>query len=317
MTPRQSAADACSPARFAVVIVNHNDRDNLRLCLASIPAGVATVVVDNASTDGSVDLVRADYPWAQVLADGTNPGYGAAANKGIRLCSTDYVLLLNTDTVLAADTLRTLQEYLDEQPAAAIAGPCLVNPDGSVQASVFPMPGTLRWLLENDPVAPVLGLVAGARKKFYRFAPPTRPTSVPWVLGAVLAIRRDAFLEVGGFDETFFLYFEEVDLCARIRAAGGEVHFVPTTAVVHTGGTSTSQVRTRAAVEHFRSTLRFYRRHYRGSRLHTWLLLMRMKMLARLLRDGAMLVVTRDRDARARLRADVAGWREALRQSGR
>lgn len=309
--------DAGAPLRFTAVIVNYNDRENLRSCLSSIPASVATVVVDNASTDGSVELVRAEYPWVHVLADGTNPGYGAAANKGIRLCSTDYVLLLNTDTVLAADTLRTLQYYLDDHPGVALAGPRLLSADGSVQASVFPMPGTLRWLLENDPIAPLLGLMTRARKKFYRFAPPTRPTPVPWVLGAVLAIRRETFLEVGGFDDTFFLYFEEVDLCARLWAAGGEVHFVPTTEVVHTGGTSTSRVRTRAAVEHFRSTLRFYRRHYRGSRLHIWLLLMRLKMVARLLRDGVALVATRDGDARARIRADVAGWREALRQTGR
>ncbi|HLL45880.1 MAG TPA: glycosyltransferase, partial [Longimicrobiaceae bacterium] len=134
---------------FAVVVVNHNTREQLRACLESVPRGTTTVVVDNASTDGSVEMVRASFPGVRLLADGGNPGYGAAANRGVRACGEPCVLVLNSDTRVGHGALEALAGHLDRHPRAALAGPRLLNPDGSPQASVFPFPGTLRWLLEN------------------------------------------------------------------------------------------------------------------------------------------------------------------------
>ncbi len=257
---------------IGVVVVNHNTREHLRACLASLPRGeVAPVVVDNASTDGSVEMVRAEFPEAVVLADGSNPGYGAAANRGVEACDTEHVLVLNSDTRIRPGALDALRAYLDRHPRVGIAGPKLLNPDGSPQASCFPFPGTLRWLLENDPVAPLAGRIPGLRDRLLRFSPPEGAVEVPWVLGAALAVRRAALREVGGFDETYFMYFEEVDLCLRLKNAGWETHFVPDGLVAHVGAASTSQVRGRMAAQHFRSSLRFYRRHYRGPRLAFWL----------------------------------------------
>lgn len=299
---------------MAVVVVNRNTREHLRACVKTIPPETEICVVDNASTDGSAEMVRAEFPDVVLLADGTNPGYGAGANKGIRATKAEYTLVLNSDTRLSPGTLEVLSRYLDRTPRVGLAGARLLNPDGSEQASCFPFPGTLRWLLENDPVGPLVGQLSILRRKLYRFAPPERPTAVPWVLGAALAIRREAFEQAGGFDEAVFLYYEEVDLCARLGAAGWEVHIVPEAEVVHFGAASTSQARASMAAEHFKSTLWFYRRYYTGPRLAFWLLLMRGKMGFRLLRDGVASALTTDASHRARLRNDAGGWWRALRQ---
>lgn len=299
---------------MAVVVVNRNTREHLRACVKTIPPETEICVVDNASTDGSAEMVQAEFPNILVLADGINPGYGAGANKGIRATRAEYVLVLNSDTRLSPAALEVLSGYLDRNPRVGVAGSRLLNADGSEQASCFPFPGTLQWLLENDPVGPLLGFIPILRRKLYRFAPPKQPTAVPWVLGAVLAIRREAFDQVGGFDEAVFLYYEEVDLCARLRAAGWEVHIVPDAEVVHFGAASTSQARASMAAEHFKSTLWFYRRYYAGARLAFWLLLMRSKMGFLFLRDASASALATDASRRARLREDARGWWRALQQ---
>ena len=312
--PRGSTGVA-GPAtsRLAVAVISYNTRELLRACLASARADGATelVVVDNGSSDGSVAMVREGFPDVTLVDDARNVGYGAAANIAVARCAAEHVLVLNADTVVHPGALETLRRYLDAHPRVGMAGPLLLNPDGTTQPSAFPFPGTLGWLVENDPVAPLAGLVPPLRHRLLRFAPPAVPAPVPWVLGAALAIRRTAFDAVRGFDPAFFMYFEEVDLARRLAAAGWETHLVTTARVSHVGGASTSQVRIPMVVQHFRSTNRFYRRHYRGPRLAAWLAIMRVKMLARIARDAAALVV---RPAERPLRRErLTAWRAALR----
>ena len=311
---RGSTGPAAPPtSRIAVAVVSYNTRELLRACLASAIADGAAevVVVDNASTDGSPAMVRADFPGVALVDDRGNLGYGAASNVALAHCTAEHVLLLNADTVVHPGALETLRLYLDAHPGVGMAGPLLLDPDGTTQASVFPFPGTLGWLVENDPVAPLAGLVPPLRRRMLRFAPPAAPAAVPWVLGAALAIRRAAFDAVHGFDPSFFMYFEEVDLARRLASAGWETHVVPTARVTHVGGASTSQVRVGMLVQHFRSTNHFYRRHYRGPRLAAWLAVMRAKMLLRIARDAAALAV---RPAERPMRRErLVAWRAALR----
>jgi GT2 family glycosyltransferase len=273
-----------SPIR--VVIVNYNTRPLLHACLSSVATDVPTLVVDNASTDGSAAMVSADFPRVRLIARASNSGYGAAANEAIGACTSRYVLLLNSDTRLEADTITRLTAYLDGHPEVAIAGPQLRNPDGSLQASCFPFPGSMRWLAENEPLSYLTGFIPAWRRRTLRFSPPTVAGTVPWVLGAALAIRREAFQEVGGFDESFFMYFEEVDLCWRLRHAGWQTHVVPDARIVHVGGASTSQAARAMNSRHFDSCLQFYRRHYRGARLAFWLTSMYAKRLVLRFRDS-------------------------------
>jgi len=300
-------------SRLAVAVISYNTRELLRACLAAARADGAAelVVVDNGSSDGSAAMVRERFPDATLVDDVGNVGYGAAANVAVARCAAEHVLVLNADTAVHAGALETLRRYLDAHPRVGMAGPLLLNPDGSPQPSAFPFPGTLGWLVENDPVAPLAGLLPPLRRRLLRFAPPAAPAAVPWVLGAALAIRRTAFDAVGGFDPAFFMYFEEVDLARRLATAGWETHLVPTARVTHVGGASTSQVRVGMLVQHFRSTNRFYRRHYRGPRLAAWLAIMRAKMAFRIARDAAALVA---RPAERPMRRErLAAWRTALR----
>jgi GT2 family glycosyltransferase len=303
-------------SHLAVVVVNHNTRAQLRECLATVPAEVELVVVDNDSRDDSVRMVRSHFPQAEVIANRFNPGYGGGANQGVRRCRASYALVLNSDTLIRPGALDALAVYLDQNPQVGLAGPCLRNWDGSLQPSCFPVPGTMRWLVENDPLGRLLGWLPAAGRRSYRFNPPRQAGPAPWVLGAALGVRRSAFEEVGGFDESFFMYFEEVDLCMRLRLAGWEVHYVPEAEIVHLGAASTSQLRGEMAVEHFRSTLRFYQRYYHGAYLRMWIQIMRTKMRLRILRDAMALALVREPTHQLRLRDDLSSWQRALRLKG-
>jgi GT2 family glycosyltransferase len=237
------------------------------------------------------------------------------ANRGIAATSTEFVLLLNSDAFVSEGAVERLEQYLRDHPSVAVAGPRLLNADGTLQASCFPSPGTLDWLIENEPVAPFARLVPPMRRRMLRYSPLKQSGPVPWVLGSALAIRRKAFEQAGGFDESFFMYFEEVDLCRRIVPLGWEVHFVADAEVVHVGGGSTSQLQHAMAVAHFRSCLQFYRRHYRGPRRAFWIGAMRVKMIGRLIRDMVRLPFSIGRRRRS-LRAAIRGWRDALKEDG-
>ncbi|HEX9942233.1 MAG TPA: glycosyltransferase family 2 protein [Thermoanaerobaculia bacterium] len=301
---------------MAVAIVNHNTRDHLRACLASVRAeGPAEVVVaDAGSTDGSAGIVRQEFPQALLLADASNPGYGASANRAIAACSSPSVLLLNADTRLQPGALRALASYLEGHPRAAVAGPRLVNPDGTLQVSCFPFIGTFQLMIEKTPLGRWLAHVPVLRDRWLlSHSPHDRPRVVPWVLGAAMAIRRTAFDEVGGFDLSFFMYSEEIDLCYRLKSAGWEVHFAPVATVVHAGGASTGQRRPEMAVRRVASSKLFYRRHYSRPRVTVLEAMIGAAMAGRLLRDSLRLAVTRQPEVRSRLAEDLAVWRGALR----
>jgi GT2 family glycosyltransferase len=299
---------------FTVVIVNYNTREDLRACLETVPATEPgqVIVADNGSTDGSREMVREDFPDARLLCFDDNPGYGGGANRAIATTDTPYVLLLNSDTLLAPDALATLGDYLDAHPGVGIAGPRLLNPDCSLQPSCYPYPGSLRWAIDNDDLAPLLRRLAPLREVAYRTWAHDRNRRVPWVKGAALAIRRTAFDEVGGFDEAFFMYHEETDLCYRLAAAGWQVHFAPVTEVVHTGGTSTAQYYSAMSVALYRSAEQFYRKHYSG--VHRWLAGVSWRGLARAryVMSLMRLRLTRDEQARAGVARDVEVSRAVL-----
>ncbi|HYO15860.1 MAG TPA: glycosyltransferase family 2 protein [Thermoanaerobaculia bacterium] len=206
------------PVPMAVAVVGYNTRDDLRACLESVrsEAPGEVIVADNGSTDGSVAMVRSGFPEVRLLVDESNPGYGAAANRAVAAAACPYVLLLNADTRVTPGTLRALAAYLDEHPRAGVVGPRLVNPDGTLQVSCFPFIGTLRLMLEKTPAARWLARVPVLRDRWLlSHSLHDRPRVVPWVLGAALALRREAFETIGGFDTSFFMYSEEIDLCWR------------------------------------------------------------------------------------------------------
>lgn len=299
-----NAYEVPSMTRTAIVIINYNTRDCLRDCLVSIQTSLATqslatqgdasgaegagteiVVVDNASSDGSGEMVRADFPQVTLHANRSNPGYGAAANAAIEACDAEYVLLLNSDTLLQPGVVGGLQQYLDRHPQVAIVGPRLHNADGTLQASCYPAPTPFNLFLEESLLGRLAARVPGLRRRYLRTWAHDAPKAVPWVLGAALAIRRDAFLAVGGFDPAFHLYYEETDLCHRLWAAGWQVHFAPVGTIVHLGGASTGQVYAKTQEHLSDSAQLFYTRHYSRGALLRLRLIMIPALLAQLARD--------------------------------
>lgn len=298
----------------SVAIVSFNTRHELQACLDSVVAEAPReiVVVDNASTDGTAEMVRMQYPDVLLLANPANNGYGAAANQAIKSTRGDYVLLLNADTVLTPGAIEALGTHIHRHPEAAVVGPRLQNPDGTPQRSYFPFPGTLGWFVENEPVAWLLHYLPLGRERFLCLTPSTVDRVVPWVSGAALMLRRAAFEAVGGFDESYFMYFEEVDLCLRLRALQWQTDFTPTASVVHVGGASTSQCRTEALIAHFRSTQRFYRRHYSERRVALWMALMTLKIVLRLVHDLVGLRLRSNERVRSMLAQQADAWKAIL-----
>jgi len=303
-----------APLRMAAGIVSFNTRELLRQCLASLaaqaPAGL--LVFDNQSTDGTLEMLRSDYPQVTVLSPDHNLGYGAAANRLVAACSQDYMLLLNSDTRLRPGALGALQAYLDQHPRTAVAGPRLVNADGTLQVSCFPFPSPLFALLRATSLGHLAGRLPGLRQHYLPAWAHDQARPVPWVVGAALAIRRAAFSAVGGFDESFFMYSEEVDLCYRLRASGWRTDFAPVTDVTHLGGASASQQRAAMEEQKYASTAHFYREHY--TRWQRWLLnlVVTYEMARNIARDSWRLRRAVRPAQRGRLGADLALWRQIL-----
>lgn len=297
---------------IGVAIVSYNTAPLLRRCLASVIEDTRgpVLVIDNQSPDGSAELVRREFPSVRLRAESDNRGYGAAANLAVGELGARYVLLLNADTQLTRGAVEALAAYLDDHPAAAVAGPRLVTATGTYEPSAHRFPTPLALLLQESGLRRLLGLT---RRHEWR------PRPVDWILGAALAIRREAFDAVGGFDEGFFLYQEEVDLCYRLRAAGWEIHYAPVATVRHVGGASTSQ-RAAETFGHFvRSTQRIARLRWSRPRAVGVSAVLGAVLAARLARDAAQLTWARDRDRRERLRRRIAVWLRgfaALRERG-
>ncbi|MFQ5460680.1 MAG: glycosyltransferase family 2 protein [Anaerolineae bacterium] len=260
------------------MIVSWNVADLLARCLESVLASAAVplrvVVVDNASTDGSPDMVEARFPEVDLVVNGDNVGFTRATNQGLRRLGAlvahdpqgpDTVVLLNPDTEVEGDAVATLVGYLRAHSAAGAAGPLLLWPDGAVQSSRRRFPGLLTALLESTPLEwhwP--GNPVARRFRMSGVALASGP--VDWVTGAALALRTAALREVGGLDEGFFMYSEELDLCRRLKSAGWETHFVPGARVIHHEGKSSEQAAGRRHIEFQRSKVRYYRKyHGRGA----------------------------------------------------
>jgi len=269
-------------------------------------------VADNGSTDGSIEMVAREFPAVKLLVNPSNPGYGAAVNSAVRQCTSPYVLALNSDTVVQPGTLRALTDYLDRHSRAAVVGPRLLNPDTSLQRSCFPFPGPAVPLLKRPPISTIVGRTRFLRRRYAGSFAHDCDTQVPWVVGAALGLRRTAFDAVGGFDESFVMYFEEVDLCYRLHCAGWETHFTPTADVVHVGQASTSQRRGEMLLRLSLSSSAFYRRHHHGARLALALGVARAEVVGRLVRDSVRYWFSTGR-SRDRLAEDIAVWRELVR----
>jgi GT2 family glycosyltransferase len=219
---------------------------------------VEILVVDNASTDGTIEAVRQQFPQVHLIENSGNVGFAQANNQAIGLSQGNYVLLLNPDTEVKPGALQTLLNFMEAEPEIGLVGAQLLNADGSLQTSCYPAPTLLRelWrLFHLDSLRPygTYRMAAWSR---------TQPRAVETLLGACLFIRRQVLDEVGLLDEDYFMYSEEIDLCFRVGQTGWPIYWVPQAQIVHYGGQSTQQVPTKMFLHLYGSKLRYFRKHY-------------------------------------------------------
>jgi GT2 family glycosyltransferase len=258
---------ATAGGRVAVVIVNYKSYPDLQRCLAALTGeGAAVVVVDHATTPAAADAIASDFPWVRLVRVPGNDGFAGGVNRGARETASDYLLLLNPDSLPEPGLCATLADWLDRNPEVGAVGPRITNADGSVQASARRFPdfttaiaGRSSWLTRVLPRNPLSrhnlpGINARSGEAM----------AVDWVSGACMMVRRSAFDQIGGMDEGFFLYWEDADFCRRLAGAGWRTRYWPAVSVLHTSSASSRHAVEASLVAFHQSAYRLFRKHARG-----------------------------------------------------
>ncbi len=266
----------------SIIIVSFNTRDLLRECLHSLKQQAAgihyeIIVVDNASRDQSADMVAAEFPEVVLIRSAVNLGFAAANNRGFDIARGEYIVLLNSDAFLQANALQTALAHLRKNPKIGMCGARLIGRQGDWQPSARLFPSLLNHFL----------MISGLAHRYQRsrffgradrtWANPNDSASVDWVPGAFAVIPHAVLKQIGFFDEIFFLYYEEVDLCLRIKHAGFEIWYFADVNVVHIGGESSktlthslSSSGAQIVLWQLRSTLLYYRKHHGWLQAAAW-----------------------------------------------
>jgi len=238
---------------LSIIIITRNNKQLLKECLNSIKNNThkikyELIVTDNGSTDGSIDLVKREFPDVKLAENRTNLGFAKANNNGLKLGQGRYSMLLNDDTVIKDSALDKLVEFMDKTPKAGACGPRLLNTDGSIQhqGGLF---GKKFWLAHH-------------------------PITVDFVIGAALLVRKEVIDQVGLMDEHLFFYNDDLDWCVSIREAGWQIYFVPEAEITHYGGFSSRTFQQKLFVEGFKGGLYFCRKHYGELAFHFYRLLL-------------------------------------------
>ncbi|MHC4573004.1 MAG: glycosyltransferase family 2 protein [Planctomycetota bacterium] len=253
--------------KLSIVIVSWNVRQDLVRCIRSIEENqpceeFEVVVVDNASTDGTVEAARKDFPEVITIVNSENRGFATANNHGIERSKGEYILFLNPDTIVQPFSLDVLVDFLDDNRDVGACGPKLLNNNGTTQPSARRFP-TFRGALHRHTVFRFLHIFKSEYKKWLmKDFKHDKQMDVDQVMGAALMVRRSVIDKVGGMDESFFMYYEEVDLCYRIKQAGWRIVFIPEAVIIHSGGRSTGQIPVTKRIVMLTSLLTFLRKHH-------------------------------------------------------
>ena len=305
---------------LSIIIVNWNVRDLLRECLRSLDAGrgalaLEVIVVDSASADGSVEMVGAEFPWVRLIACDENVGFPRGNNLGLAEARGDYLLLLNPDTVVLGDALTVMRAYLAAHPAAGAVGPQLLNSDGTVQSSRRRFPTLATGFFESTWLQ---GLAPGVLRRYYALDLPDDTTAeVDWLVGACIMVPRAVYERIGGLDEGYYMYSEELDWCRRIVAAGRHVVYHPAARVIHHVGQSSDQAVTARHINFQRAKLRYYRKYHGRAAAGALRLFLLASYAGQLALEGVKGALGSKPDLRRqRVRAYAAVLRSGLRPAG-
>jgi N-acetylglucosaminyl-diphospho-decaprenol L-rhamnosyltransferase len=250
---------------LSIVIVSWNVRSLLHRCLCSLPpanGSVEIIVVDNASSDGSAEMVRGEFLQVHLIVNQENRGFTAANNQGLALGRGRTLLLLNPDTEVVGDALATMVQYMDDHPEVGALGPQLRYPDGRLQPSRRRFPTLATGFVESTVIQQWSTDSRTLRRYYMADTAADAVQPVDWVVGACLLVRRQAYEQVGGLDEGYFMYSEELDWCRRIKDAGWAIVYLPTAIVIHHEGKSSDQVVPARHIYFQSSKVRYFRKFH-------------------------------------------------------
>jgi GT2 family glycosyltransferase len=254
---------------LSIIIVNWNTRQLLGQCLSSLFQSsdgmlLEVIVVDNNSKDDSVEYVTRYFPEVQIIQNNHNRGFAAASNQGLARAKGRNILFLNSDTIVHEGALKMMAELLDDTPEAGLCSCRLLNENGSIQANVYHFP-SFRAMLQRYTALKYLGLFKSARA-FYKMRDFSydKIASVDFVMGAALMVKRKVLEHIGNIDENLYFYFEDTDLCYRIKQAGFKIYFTPNAQITHLGRASSSLLGSHKTHAMFFKSLLYYFRKHKG-----------------------------------------------------
>jgi len=250
----------------SIIVVNWNTKALLRDCLNSVYEQIRDdyeiIVVDNASTDGSKEMVRNDFPKVVLIENNKNRGFAAANNQGMAVAKGKYVLLLNSDTIVLDNCISNIVSFADKHHRAGVIGCRVLNSDSTLQQTCFMFPSILNLFLSSSYLYKIFPKSRFFGRELMTWWDANDIREVDIVKGCFMLVRREAIEEVGGMDENFFMYAEETDWCYRFKKNGWKVLFAPVGEIIHYGGQSTTQIPVAMIVQLRLSILKFIKKHY-------------------------------------------------------
>ncbi len=256
---------------LSIIIVSWNVKELLHRCLGSVQRSLEkidhslsaeTIVLDNASSDGSAEMVGREFPWVRLMASPTNLGFTKGNNLALAESQGRYILLLNPDTEVVGDSLGVMVDYMGVHPKVGALGPQLLNEQGGIQSSRRRFPTLATAFLESTTLQRWFPDNRAVKRYYFADVPQDLIQPVDWVVGACILVRREAIDEVGPLDERFFMYSEELDWCYRLKGRGWEVIYLPTAQVIHQEGRSSEQVLPARHIHFQRSKILFFKKHH-------------------------------------------------------
>ena len=292
----------------SIIIVSWNTREVLRACIESVfensgGVSVQVIVVDNASSDGSAEMVREKFGDVKLIVNSENRGFAAANNQGILAADGKYILLLNSDTVVLDNAIKKTVDFAEVHSDAGVVGCKILNPDMSLQRSCFMFPSILNMLLSTTYLYKVFAknkFFGRERMSWWEF---DSVRQVDVVMGCFMLLRKDVIDKTGMMDERFFMYAEETDLCYRVKQAGFKTYFVPGAQIIHLGGQSSAKVRGQMIIQLRLSVLKFIKKHYSGLSYYAACVLVGMFFAVRVPYWYAVRIFDRSKKEQAGIRA--------------
>jgi hypothetical protein len=254
--------------KLSVIIVVYNHQQFLANCLSSLRISTAAfkpkvIVIDNCSTDGSVNFLKSNFKdFIRLIQNPKNYGFAKACNQGIQKAQGDYLLFLNPDTQITGQAIEKMILFLDHHPLVACLVPCLLNPDQTPQFSLRNFPGIITVLAKRTPLK-FLPYFKKARDFHLEKNFPSQPQAINWALGSCFLIRKKVFEKIGYFDEHFFVYCEDIDFFYRLKKAGLKTYFLPEAKVIHYHQAKSDKVLfSKESFYHFKSILYFFKKYF-------------------------------------------------------